>query len=93
MELSESVRALLSQFRETFGDVVITSPDAMRLYSGRSGGKVSHLADDEILQLAFCQAHDAINELSHELKGANLLIETLEKRLAKQPNRAKRRHP
>ena len=93
MKLSDPVRTILDLFKRDYGELLVSDEDASRLYLGAAGGKVADLSDKQLLQLSLCQAHDAISEILHQLSGANLLIETLENRLAKQPNREQRRHP
>lgn len=93
MDLSPAVKESIDSFREQFADVVISAEDAQRLFLGDKDSLVAELSDFEIVQLCLIHSHDTIRDLIHRLQGADILVESLEKRLAKQPSREKRRHP
>ncbi len=74
IELSEPVRAILTQLRQNYGSTVVTAAQAQNLYCGSAGSTLEHLSDLELLQLALIQAHDALNDTLHENEGLKLAL-------------------
>ena len=86
MNLSEPTKAILKHLRLNYGETVLTNSQALNLFCG-SGGTLEHLSDEELIQLALIQAHDAINDLNHEVEGLRLALLNA----TVHPNRAARR--